>query len=159
MMIRKMSALIIYPLLIIFLMTTTGFSVFRHHCHSSGEVFYSVFSPVGCDHSQYTELKTGHCCNQNNDIHFEIPADSCSKCCSDEHVFLKSEIYSVAGNFLIIDFQPRVVETHVSDLRVHFTFFADILDSFHCYQPKPPPKTGTFKVILYNSLKIPEFLS
>ncbi len=73
-------------LAVIFLISTTGVTVYKHYC-SHGGMFYGVFVDVshGCEPEVSEELAEAHeCCSSSNTNDLQIKEDCCT---SDVHMY------------------------------------------------------------------------
>jgi len=154
---RKLSFLLLIFTLLVFLFSTTGISLYKHHCYTSDQTYFGFLKPAECDHL-HSHHKTGNdCCHRDVSSDPKTP-EVCGNCCSDEHLYVKSNIDAIVPAFSESNLVPLFPE-HLN------TLFSIIPEDnitqviFFSYRPKPPPKTGSFITILYHSLKIPDFLS
>jgi CRISPR/Cas system CMR-associated protein Cmr3 (group 5 of RAMP superfamily) len=135
-------------MLVIFLITSVGFSFGVHHCDSSHENEIFFFTQ---DYKCKTELEKPKCCCAHKSV-VE------NKCCSNSHLVLKMNVeYSVQQ----ISSQQTIL--YISDL-VSFTEL-NLIDSkiseteIFFYRPPPNRLSGKQMVLLYHSFKIPAVIS
>lgn len=135
-------------IVVVFLITSVGFSFGIHHCDSSHENEIFFFEK---DHKCKTELEKPKCCCENKVV-------TESKCCSNSHITVKMNVeYSV--------------QHFTADQKIYFTNYCqDFLDfDFPDYTKqiegvnllRPPPNllVGREIILLYQSIKIPNSLS
>lgn len=155
---HKLLKFFIYPLAAVILLSTQGILLFMHHCDSTGDTYYGLFTPTSCDHSHNHAQSHSDCCPGESECEKTQQPEKCSDCCSDSFVYLKPDISALTATSYTVDLHPQLTEfpyfNKITDLQ--FTLPDQSLDFF---QPKPPPKTGIFKLILFQSLKIPDIIS
>jgi len=156
---RKWTRFFIFPVILALLLSMQGISVFKHHCKNSGNTYMSLFSPTNCAHHS-TQTDDCHSCTTDQDHCCKIiQSESCSdNCCTDSHIYLKPEILGLQITYHTLEVSKLLF------LSIHTLYFqeyrqTDPFQKIFYHQPKPPPKTGTLLVIIYQSLKIPTFLS
>jgi hypothetical protein len=151
---------LVFPLVVVLLISTQGVSLFTHHCSVSGDTSVNLYTPASCDHHSSSESDHQTCCNDHDQCHAsEHLTKESENCCTDFHVYLKPDILGLQFVSKKVDFNKVLfVKTPQSvDLQEHSVIIS--ITKQVCEQPKPPPKTGSFIVILHQSLKIPDFLS
>ncbi len=151
---------LVFPLIAVLLISIQGVSFFTHHCSVSGDTSVNLYTPASCDHHSTSENDHQTCCNNHDHCYIsEHLAKESDNCCTDFHVYLKLDILGLQLVSKKIDFNKVLfVQTLQSvDTQEHSFNISDLETVFE--HPKPPPKTGSFIVILHQSLKIPDFLS
>jgi hypothetical protein len=157
-MMHKLLKVFVYPLIIVMFVSTQGISLFMHHCDSTGNTFYGLFTPASCDHSHNHAQSPSECCSGEPECEKTQHPRKCSDCCSDSFVYLKPDISALTASSYTVDLNPKLTEFPFCNINDDLQFkLSD--QPVYLYQPKPPPKTGIFKLILFQSLKIPDILS
>jgi len=146
------------PLAVVIFISTTGIAVFEHHCNANGTSSFAVFAPVECSHHCSHHGDCNQCCSSQAENNCSIPQKESSDCCNDIFHFFKADIQATYVATSSIKIQPIVADFFQGVLPHIQTIVYSNNEIKGCaYTPKPPPKTGSFMVILFNSLKIPNF--
>jgi len=156
--VKQVFSVMISLLLVI---TIGGINIFVHHCQTENKSYIAIFHSISCeDHHAHAS----QCCKQIHDITCQTNniescthSDTC-KCCTDKRIFIHID------EPLLVSQQHTFSETEAPDITSNETFkISELFNIFHTpilhLLPKPPPKQGAFMVILFQTLKIPTFLS
>lgn len=156
---RKWTKFFIFPLILALLFSMQGISVFKHHCKNSGNTYMSLFSPTNCAKHDSSVNEHDSCCANHDHYYKNVQAESCSdNCCTDSHIYLKPDILGLQTTYHTLEVSKLLF---LNTLTLYFQEYqqTDPFQKIFLHLPKPPPKTGSFLVIMYQSLKIPSFLS
>lgn len=144
--------------MVVFLIATLGFTIYSHHCNSSGQTYTSLFEDLieEADPCHHESQKVQSCCSVSAGC--ETPVTS-SECCSNFELFVRADIT------LIVPSDDS--ENIVSDIMLFETDFELLCDNELILQPKnieefslPPPKKGADLILFLNHQKIsPEHIS
>jgi hypothetical protein len=156
---HKLLKIVVFPVALMLLLSTQGLLVFLHHCNHSGQTYVGLFSATVCDHDHHEIIEDlPLCCANDQPEPSSSDTKTCNKCCSDDHIFIKPDIQSLAGSSFHVDLSPKCSELFITH-EPNFANQTSMPGGILVFRPKPPPKTGTFTLILYHSLKIPDLLS
>jgi hypothetical protein len=157
-MFQKCCKFLSIPMAVVLFISTTGIALFEHHCNTNGTSSFAVFSPIECSHHCSHHGDCNQCCSSQSENNCSIPQKETSDCCNDIFHFLKVDIQATYSVVSVHKIQPLAIDIFQSVLPLSKYNFSSENDMKGCaYTPKPPPKTGSFIVILFSSLKIPEF--
>jgi len=123
-------------LLSLLLLTTSGFSIYSHHCSHEGLVRYSVLlpaEPCSCDVDEPVS-----CCGVNA---FKACDTGCEEdCCKDKQQFNKLDIegYSIVST---LDFSPLVLDLYLPEVYsiIEFTSLGFVNVLWQLVSEPPPP--------------------
>ena len=144
-----------FLLVVIVLISTSGFTVFKHSCLSENTTEYSIIIPdFNCDHSEHDDhASLPSCCL----IHDPVKDESCgeSNCCDTEVHMVKLHInidVQDQKNVHGTDYFRMIVETTADNL-IPCSKFKHIIIS----NDLPPPLSGKALHIFLNQLNIPNY--
>jgi hypothetical protein len=157
-MFRKLQLLLVLFTMAVFLLFTQGVSLYLHHCNISDKTYLGLYSPVSCQDTCGESSSCGHCCDDAEACKLPEPQHEEDDCCSDTHIYLKPEIQALPVlGFSSSQTTDYFILLHYPQENIFQINYVEEPDP--SYEAKPPPKSGSFTVILFHSLKIPEFLS
>ena len=160
-MIKRLKNILSVFLIIVLLFASGGYNIFKHFCLKEKSLSYSIFAPKTCEHdnvcllNQNAETKTPPCCKthqKKKDLSYSQFNNLSKKCCSNEHSFLKTDLFvfhkthSISNNisslFLITHF----------NFSLNNLFFQKSAFNFHIYIP-PPTFVGKILILFLHQLK------
>jgi len=150
------SSVVTFLIAVVFLLTSTGFNVYIHHCSSTNS-------------SKYTVLIKDFSCDHSYSAHGE-DKPSFSSCCSaplKDSTFVEGDCCYTVSHFLRItdSYQHNNVVSFVKlplfiEFNLQLTTITpleeDLLPSELCYSP-PPLMYGFDQLVFIHQLKIPSF--
>lgn len=157
-MFQKCCKFLSIPMAVVLFISSTGIALFEHHCNTNGTSSFAVFSPVDCNDHCSHHSSCSSCCSTDKDSKCNIPEKKTNDCCNDIFHFIKADIQAISATSTSIKIEAVAVDFFQSVVSHQQTIvFSDNELKGCAYTPKPPPKTGSFIVIFFSSLKIPEF--
>jgi hypothetical protein len=140
---RKIFAVILIPLMIL---SSGGFNVFTHYCHTSGKLIVSFLAPEKCRMDMLKHHhECGSCCSKK---------PVAGKCCESNHIFVRTVDNGSAGYL-----SPKI---HLFSQKFvpEEKFFAEYIpqylpnEYFYCDYSSPPGHTAKYIVVKYGNLKL-----
>ena len=140
-------------LAVIIIITTSGFTVFEHHCNTERTTEFSLLIPdFDCEHDGHGHEELPHCCSTSSSHHNA----SCtgSNCCDiDSHIVklditLDTQSYTkkvTAYDFTYPDPQPIEITFNIAELS-HIRLSTNL----------SPPLSGKSLIIFLQQLNIPD---
>lgn len=127
----------------VFLIVTSGFTVYTHNCNATSVTKHSLFESLAtCNH--IADIQNIHsCCNTNNHI-----ATNCNKCCSDKKQFHKiSDVFNITPPYY------KEIQKHnyvlISSFVIQKLELKKIIKEHVTLYSLPPPLTGK-QIVIYN---------
>jgi len=144
--------------MVIFLIATLGFTIYSHHCNSSGQTYSSLFedSIEDADPCHHESKAVQTCCSVSSSC--ETPEIE-SECCSNFELFIRADI--------VLNVPSDNSENIVSDIMLFESDF-ELFDENELNNKVndtkgyslPPPKSGADLILFLNHQKIsPEHIS
>ena len=136
---------------VVIIITTTGFTIYQHHCNTTGKTFSSIiFSKdvkgLKCDHIELSS----QCCKEENKCDIE----SNLSCCSDFKQYVRADIILTIQqeNY---EFESPVFQlsNQLSDHNTTYDYVIDI-DKIYNYNHPPPLNLVDNILVFLNTWKI-----
>lgn len=172
-MINVSKNIVLYSLLILFVVSTSGINIFIHHCACHGEEQVSLFVEEDClSCKEESELQI--CCDHDSDAVSEKNTEIHESCCSvhedcknhsEDHSFCNTtqRFYQIADDFVDVSTekvpQPLRLSLFIISNYLSATDTEKVIPSPQ-YESGPPiglQKDGLDLILFFNCLKIPTY--
>ena len=140
-------------LAVVFLISTSGFMVYLHHCYHKNTTYTSLFFNFSNGEQHPCEPVSKSCCSQDEEHEDEIPSQCDASCCKDIAFMLKYTPDTEPAQKTLVKIIPvsnaenAIAMSSITDQGTGTT------EAVPHLPPEKPPITGREKVILYHQLK------
>ncbi|WP_159038489.1 HYC_CC_PP family protein [Brumimicrobium mesophilum] len=144
---KQKSNIFLLFLVALFFVSTTGVTIYKHHCSHGGE-FYGVYVDVehGCEPEVIEEVEIAHeCCSSGNENTLQVEDDCC-----DNDVQVYQIDTDLATNDVKIDFINNFALPFSNSVFVSFPEYKNISTS----NKAPPSLTTLERLSLFQSYLI-----
>ncbi|MGD9976671.1 MAG: hypothetical protein AB7S54_01925 [Bacteroidales bacterium] len=143
-------------LAVLVIFTSSGATIFLHHCACRGKAIFSIYHEVGCKMASHSSL-AGECCGLT-DTKIKSESESCG--CSNDEISIKLNNSTVVSTSTPVS-QELAVITLLNHYQYKF-LASTLIQENNLYNESnspPPPRWGKELLIGFRSLKLSGILS
>ena len=150
---RMINNIILGITAVIFLVSTSGFTVFRHSCQTEQTTEFSfLLADFNCDHQHIEDAHPVHSCCETSGTNDGVNCET-DHCCDTETLLVKLNTTSYYQNI----FKKSVISANdVSQVEI-YEFYSPAKESTHIIisNDLPPPLSGKALLIFLHQLTTP----
>jgi hypothetical protein len=150
---RMISKIILAITAVIFLVSTSGFTVFRHSCQTEQTTEFSfLLADFNCDHQHIEDAHPAHSCCETSGTNDGVNCET-DKCCDTETLLLE---LNTTFDYQNVFNKPIISAIDVAQVKI-YEFYSPAKESTHIIisNDLPPPLSGKALLIFLHQLTTP----